>query len=231
MIEQRREEFDDGQREPRGSVSANRPACTEMGRSPDSVTVSCWSVTSPAGMRRPLRRWSICMVPWYWACAAECLRDPQGHRRRVPGDFLDPGPQGTDDPGPRSFVELALRCGLSGRAASADANAPPAGPRDRRGESRGLGTPPEPADILEMGPVLDQELNRLPRKYRVPLDLVLPQRAHARPGGGGAGVSRRDSPQPSGAGTRLAQAAADEPGPCSDRGDPGRGRGLSGETP
>ena len=76
---------------------------------------------------------------------------------------------------------------------------------------------PDVNDVLGMGPVLDQELSRLPAKYRAPLVSVLLARADSRPGRARAALPRRDRSKPDGPRARFAQATADAPGICPDR--------------
>ena len=97
------------------------------------------------------------------------LRDPR-HRRRLSGDVSGSGAQGA---GIRDgsllsnwLYGVALRVATRARANLLR----------RRGREQAIGdaefaAEPESHDVLGVGPVLDQELSRLPAKYRAPLVL------------------------------------------------------------
>ena len=96
------------------------------------------------------------------------LPRPARHRGCLPGDVLGARPQGTGASRPRSFVELALWSRLPSRDASANQHAAPPRPRDRNRKPGYSGGPRKPGPHGDRT-ALDQELSRLPAKYRAAL--------------------------------------------------------------
>ena len=130
MIEQRSGEFGDDQRQPRDGVSADRPVCTETGRSPASAMVNCWSATSPDGDEAAFEALVNLHGPMVLGLCRRVLRDPRDIEDAFQATFLILVRKAPTIRDRRSVVELALRRGLPGRAAGAGTNAPSAASRD-----------------------------------------------------------------------------------------------------
>ena len=75
-------------------------------------------------------------------------------------------------------------------------------------------------ESAEVGRVLDEELDRLPEKYRVADGALLPGRPDPRAGRRRARLAGRDGPEPPGPGPRAAPRPADPPRLCPLGGDP-----------
>ncbi len=145
-------------------------ASSATGRSPGSATESSSSASAPAGMRRPSRRWSKCTGRWCWAFAAgfsathATSRTPSrrlfsswcGKRRKSATDVFCRAGSTVSPFGWQRELGRTCSAGAAGSIPSATAE---------------FASTPDSHDMLGLGPVLDQELSRLPAKYRAPLVL------------------------------------------------------------
>ncbi len=126
--------------------------------------------SAPAGTRRPSKLWSSCTGRWCWASAAGFSASRATSRtpsRRLSSSWCASAPEIRNGGLLASWLYgVALRVATRARANLLR----------RRGREHSLGAAefactPASHDMLGLGPVLDQELSRLPAKYRAPLVL------------------------------------------------------------
>ncbi len=121
-------------------------------------------------MRTPSRHWWTCTVRWCWACAGGCSATRGTSRTRFQATFLvlvRKAPAIRDGNLLSSWLYgVAYRVARRARTQTLRRRGHEAAVAELEVAAR-----PESTERLEIDPVLDQELNRLPEKYRAPLIL------------------------------------------------------------
>ena len=139
-------------------------------RRPDDEGVSDGQLLAPLrrppATRRRSRPWSAGTGRWSWASAAASCGDAPRRRGRLPGHLPRPGPQGGRVRAAASWSATGSTASPTGRALKARA-----GRRPAAGEGEAGADVPDPATgagprWADLRPLLDEELGRLPDKYR-----------------------------------------------------------------